>query len=185
MARRAAAAPRGPLVVHAPTNRAVKGTHHVLAALDALRAEGVAFELRLVEGLTHDEARRVYAQADLVVDQLLLGWYGGLAVECMALGVPVDAHIRQPTWTCVPRGDRADLPILNATPATDPRRAAGPGSVGQRPSCRSSGARGARSSSAGTIPGSERHRRRRYVPPSPGVVAHGARVAYAAAKGGV
>jgi hypothetical protein len=107
-----------PLVVHAPTNRAVKGTHHVLAALDALRAEGVAFELRLVEGLTHDEARRVYAQADLVVDQLLLGWYGGLAVECMALGVPVVAHVRRRDLEVLPPQMAADLPVVDATPAT-------------------------------------------------------------------
>jgi len=35
-----------------------------------------------------------YRQADIVVDQLLVGWYGMLAIECMALGKPVCVYIR-------------------------------------------------------------------------------------------
>ena len=47
-----------PLVVHAPTARTIKGTHHLLEAADALRAEGLQFDLELVEGRTQAEARR-------------------------------------------------------------------------------------------------------------------------------
>ncbi len=107
-----------PLVVHAPTARAIKGTHHVLAALDALRAEGVEFDLELVEGRTQEQARLVYARADLVIDQLMLGWYGGLAVECMALGVPVLAHVREEDLARVPPGFARELPIIAATPGS-------------------------------------------------------------------
>jgi glycosyltransferase involved in cell wall biosynthesis len=107
-----------PLVVHAPTARTIKGTHHLLAALDALRAEGVAFDLELVEGRTQAEARQVYARADLLVDQLLLGWYGGLAVESMALGVPVISHVRASDLGHVPRGFAEELPIIAATPGS-------------------------------------------------------------------
>ena len=38
--------------------------------------------------------RELIEQADLVVDQLLIGWYGGLAVEAMALGKPVLCYLR-------------------------------------------------------------------------------------------
>ncbi len=55
---------------------------------------GVRFEFTLVEGLHREEAKRLYERADLFVDQLILGWYGGVAVELMALGKPVIAHIR-------------------------------------------------------------------------------------------
>ncbi len=107
-----------PLVVHAPTARTIKGTHHLLAAADALRAEGVDFDLELVEGRTQAEARQVYARADLLVDQLMLGWYGGLAVESMALGVPVIAHVRAADLEHVPRAFARELPIIDATPAS-------------------------------------------------------------------
>ena len=43
---------------HAPSNRKVKGTAYILAALDELAAEGLEFELVLVEGLSHEAARR-------------------------------------------------------------------------------------------------------------------------------
>ena len=107
-----------PLVVHAPTARTIKGTHHLLEAADALRAEGVQFDLELVEGRTQAEARQVYARADLLVDQLMLGWYGGLAVESMALGVPVVSHVRAGDLRHVPRAFAAELPIIDATPAS-------------------------------------------------------------------
>ncbi|MEA2393128.1 MAG: hypothetical protein QOJ82_1019 [Solirubrobacteraceae bacterium] len=101
------------VIAHAPTNRAVKGTQHVIDAVDSLRAENLPVRLVLLEGITHDEVLRQTAEADLVVDQLLIGWYGGFAVEAMALGKPVLCAIDD---TTNPFG--AELPIVRATPAT-------------------------------------------------------------------
>lgn len=107
-----------PVVLHAPTHRGAKGTRFILAALEQLRAEGVQFELRLVEGVTHAEALRAYERADLLVDQLLYGWYGGVAVEFMALGKPVVAYVREDDLRFVPPALRDDLPVVTATPST-------------------------------------------------------------------
>ena len=60
-----------PLVVHAPSRKASKGTEFVEAACAQLPVD-----LDVVEGLPHDEARRRYERADIVVDQLNAGWYG-------------------------------------------------------------------------------------------------------------
>jgi glycosyltransferase involved in cell wall biosynthesis len=109
---------RPPVVLHAPTHRGVKGTRFVLEAVERLRAEGVDFEFVLVEGLTRDEARRQYERADLLVDQLLAGWYGGLAVELMALGKPVIAYIRHDDLDRVPAELRDQLPVIDARPQT-------------------------------------------------------------------
>src|SRR5919197_2997933 len=68
-------------VAHAPSKRAVKGTDVVIAAVEALRQRGVAIELDLIEGVPHREARRRYAEADVIVDQLRIGWYGMFAIE--------------------------------------------------------------------------------------------------------
>jgi glycosyltransferase involved in cell wall biosynthesis len=105
-----------PVVVHAPTHQGIKGSRFVLAALDALRERGVRFELALVEGMSRDEARRTYERADVFVDQLLLGWYGGVAVEAMALGKPVVCYVRDDDLRFVPEGMREELPIVRATP---------------------------------------------------------------------
>lgn len=103
---------------HAPTNRAVKGTARILTALDALRAEGHHFEIDLVEGVPHDEARRRYEHVDVLIDQLYTGWYGGLAVEAMALGKPVVVYIREEDLQFIPAAMRADLPFIRVTPDT-------------------------------------------------------------------
>jgi glycosyltransferase involved in cell wall biosynthesis len=96
----------------------VKGTRFVLDAIARVQAEGIPCEFILVEGLSHTEARQLYQRADLLIDQLLIGWYGGLAVELMALGKPVICYIRQEDLKFIPDVMRRDLPIINATPAT-------------------------------------------------------------------
>ncbi len=89
----------------------------VTAAAEQLRAEGVELDFRLVEGLRHEEAVRAYEQADILVDQLLVGWYGGVAVEFMALGKPVVCFLAD-EWTdrYAPAELMAELPIVRADP---------------------------------------------------------------------
>ncbi len=111
--------PSQPLVVlHAPSHRGVKGTRYVLEAVERLRSEGVALELILVEKMQHREAQRLYERADMLIDQLLAGWYGALAVELMALGKPVIAYLREDDLDFLPPQMRAELPVINAAPNT-------------------------------------------------------------------
>jgi hypothetical protein len=101
------------VVAHAPTNREVKGTEHVVAAVEALRSEGIPVQLDVVEGVRREQALARLRAADVVVDQLRLGWYGGLAVEAMALGRPVLARIDE---AVNPFGD--ELPVVRTSVET-------------------------------------------------------------------
>ncbi len=103
-----------PVVVHAPSDRRAKGTDAVLAASADLDRRGVAHELVLVEGVTREEARRTYARADVLVDQVVIGWYGGLAVELMALAKPVVAHVNVGDLDALPEAMRSELPVIDA-----------------------------------------------------------------------
>ena len=47
-----------------------------------------------LERLPWHDLRAAMAEADVVVDQLFMGWYGMVAVEAMALGKPVLCYIR-------------------------------------------------------------------------------------------
>ena len=97
-------------VLHAPTNRLIKGTRYVEKAYDALagRFPGVAFEV--VERVPWTELKARLAEADVVVDQLFMGWYGMVAVEAMAMGKPVLCFVR-PDFE--PRLDRC--PVVRCT----------------------------------------------------------------------
>jgi len=103
-----------PLVVHAPSNREVKGTAYILSAVDRLQKEGVPFRFRLIEKLSHAEALRLYQESSVVVDQLLIGSYANLSMEAMAMGKPVICYIRDDLLRTYPAG----LPIVNANPET-------------------------------------------------------------------
>ncbi len=104
------------VVAHAPSDRAQKGTAQVIAAIDSLRAEGVPVRLDLIEGASREEAIERTQRADVVVDQLNLGWYGGYAVEAMALGRPVLCHIRDEEPGDNPFGD--ELPVIRTRAET-------------------------------------------------------------------
>lgn len=105
-----------PLVVHAPSNRSAKGTQQIIDAIARLKSEGIQCELKLVENTSNTEAMSIYKKADLIVDQLLAGWYGGFAVETMALGKPVICYIRTEDLKFVPAQMAEDLPLINAKP---------------------------------------------------------------------
>lgn len=96
-----------PVIVHAPSERTIKGTAEIVAALDALRAEGHRFELRLLTDAPNTAVVEALRDADVVIDQLHLPMHGRLGVEAMASGCalvtadrpdlePVPAH--RPIW---------------------------------------------------------------------------------------
>lgn len=103
-----------PLIVHAPSKTLVKGTAILEQALAELAEEGLAFEFKVITNMAHEEALSWYRRADLVVDQLLIGWYGVLTIEALALGKPVVAYIRDDLHErFTPR-----IPVANANPET-------------------------------------------------------------------
>ncbi len=106
------------VVAHAPSVRAQKGTDAIIEAIEQLRREGVPIRLKLIEGMAHRDCVRSMTEADIFVDQLLYGWYGGAAVEAMSLGIPTIAYIDERDLRWIPPAMAADLPIINATPET-------------------------------------------------------------------
>lgn len=103
---------------HAPSHRKVKGTQLIIDALDSLRESGYSFEFVLVEGLSNREARKKYETIDILVDQLFAGWYGGLAVEAMALGKPVMVYLRDEDLKFVPERMIEAFPFIRVCPET-------------------------------------------------------------------
>jgi len=125
-----------PVVIgHAPTNRLIKGTRHVVAAVERLRKERPRVELRLLERQPWAEVPEFISECDILVDQLMMGWYGLLAIEGMAESKAVVLHLREDFARAHP-----DLPIVDATPdslfevlrdlAKDPERRAALGARG-------------------------------------------------------
>jgi hypothetical protein len=106
-----------PVVLHAPSDEGIKGSRMIVAAVERLQKQ-TPIEFVLVKGVPHVEAMQLYQRADLVIDQVLAGWYGGFAVEAMAMGKPVACYIRDADLQYIPEAMRAELPLLRLTPET-------------------------------------------------------------------
>ena len=102
------------VVGHAPTHRMVKGTDDIIRAVQNLRSKGFKVRLELIEGLSREDAQKKYQEIALFVDQLVIGWYGVVSLEVMALGKPIICFIKGRGLRFVPPQMLADLPIINA-----------------------------------------------------------------------
>jgi glycosyltransferase involved in cell wall biosynthesis len=102
-----------PVVVHAPSDRARKGTEHVIRACEQLDVE-----LDIVERVPHAEARARYERADIVVEQLNAGWHGVFGLEAMALGKPVVTYLKEDVVRRTEAAFGVRVPIVSATKET-------------------------------------------------------------------
>ena len=98
-----------PIIVHAPSKRSTKGTEEILKGLEPVKTE---IELILVENRTQEEAKKIYEQADIIIDQIAIGTYGVFCIEAMALGKPVLSYISDEMRASFP----IDLPIISINP---------------------------------------------------------------------
>ena len=74
-----------PFIVHAPTSIG-KGTHYIEPIIERLKNEGLVFEYKKIQNVPRAEAMSIYANSDIIIDQLLLPGGGGLAHEGLAMG---------------------------------------------------------------------------------------------------
>jgi glycosyltransferase involved in cell wall biosynthesis len=102
------------LIAHAPTDRKLKGTKYIIEAINRLQNERNSIELVLLESMSIKEVRSKLNETDIVVDQLLCGWYGKLAIESMAMAKPTICYIDNKIKAQMNYGN--DLPIVISNP---------------------------------------------------------------------
>ncbi len=99
-------------ILHAPTNKNIKGTRFIVEAVNSLQKKGLRCELMLPEALPHYKLQRMIQNADVIIDQILIGWYGGFSVEALAFGKPVIAYLKNEYIAMIDYGK--EIPIINA-----------------------------------------------------------------------
>jgi hypothetical protein len=104
---------RRPVIAHVPSHSALKGSEWVDPVLQELDGRGL-IRYRRLQGLPSMTMPSVLADADVVVDQVVLGNPGVLAAQAMAGGRLVVAHL--------PEGVRRRMtpraPVVEADPET-------------------------------------------------------------------
>lgn len=103
-------------ILHAPNHRNIKGTRYFIEAVNELKAEGFPVELILAEGVSNHKIRELLDSADIVADQLIVGWYAMFALEGLSMGKPVLCYLDpglEDLYVHAGLIQRGELPIVN------------------------------------------------------------------------
>ncbi|RPI15676.1 MAG: glycosyltransferase family 1 protein [Ignavibacteriae bacterium] len=98
-------------IVHSPSDEGIKGTNYILAAINELKKSGIEFEFELLKDKTHNEVKEAISNADILIDQMVAGWYGLISIEAMALGKTTVCYLRDELYNYIP-----DIPVINLNP---------------------------------------------------------------------
>lgn len=106
------------VVGHFPSSKKIKGTSEIVAAIETMKRNGIMIDLRLISGVTQHQVKQEIEKCQIIVDQLFAGFYGGVAVESMALGRPVVAYLRDLDFEDLDQEFKSQIPVLSATSKT-------------------------------------------------------------------
>lgn len=105
-------------VLHAPTDRRLKGTDLILEAIDKTKEEGVPFDFTLVEGATHEELLERFRHNNVYIDRVIaevdgkpIETMGVAPLEAMSTGNAVIMHINDQYLPFYEGG-----PVINVRP---------------------------------------------------------------------
>ena len=102
-----------PSILHAPTNNVSKGTEYIIRILNRIRERyGDAVELRLIQGVPHHDALKLYPGPGLAIDQINMS-FGLFATEAMYLGRPVICSLRREEF--MPCDPKASAPMISVS----------------------------------------------------------------------
>lgn len=84
----------GMIIAHAPTNPEIKGTSFIQNVMPNINKKFPTVTLDLITNVPYKEAIQRYSKATIMIDQLLVGWYGMVSLEAMAMKIPVICYIK-------------------------------------------------------------------------------------------
>lgn len=107
-------------VMHTPNHRGFKGTEFLVAAVEALREEGLQVELVLVEKMPNDRVRELMAETDILAEQFIATGYAMSGIEGMASGAVVMSNLEHESYTRLYRrySFLNECPVVSTTPET-------------------------------------------------------------------
>lgn len=104
-------------ILHAPNHKTIKGSYFIQKAVAELQNEGYPLELILLQGRSNQEILEEIAKADIIADQLVIGWYAMFALESLVLAKPVICYLREDLINLYLFGgqlsSKEEIPFLN------------------------------------------------------------------------
>ncbi|MEW6096969.1 MAG: hypothetical protein AB1567_10690 [bacterium] len=104
-------------ILHVPNHKNIKGTKYFIKAIEELKSEGYNLEFIMVQRVPNSEVKKFISEADIIADQLVIGWYAMYAIEAMAMGKPVICYLREDLYNLyIEEGliEKDEIPLINA-----------------------------------------------------------------------
>lgn len=105
-------------LTHVTGHPGIEGTRHIEAVVARLQAKGYPIEFIALRNVAHDEALRAFADADMAIGKMKMGYYANAQIESACLGVPTVTWVRPEFMTDALRDSGlifANLDTLEAT----------------------------------------------------------------------
>lgn len=81
-------------LVHVTSHPGIEGTGQIEAVVQRLRASGHPIDFVVLKNVSHAEALRAFADADMAIGKMKMGYYANAQIESMCLGVPTITCVR-------------------------------------------------------------------------------------------
>lgn len=101
-----------PLIIHSPTAKICKGSDIIIGVIDELKKTH-EFDFVLLHDMSRAEVLKIMQEADIFLDQIIVGSYGAATMEAMSLGKPTMCYIMKEVFE---GGLSPECPIVNTNP---------------------------------------------------------------------
>jgi hypothetical protein len=81
-------------IVHVTNHPGIEGTPEIEAAITRLTQQGYSIEFRWLRGVPFKEVAKAYADADVGIGKMKMGYYANSQIECWFAGVPCITYVR-------------------------------------------------------------------------------------------
>lgn len=104
-------------ILHAPNHMSIKGTEFIEMAIEKLKNEGYDIDYCRIQKVSNEEVIKKIKEADIVIDQLVMGWYAMFAMEAMACAKPCVCYLRDDlvdTFVKIGCLKKDEIPLISA-----------------------------------------------------------------------
>src|SRR5665647_175671 len=101
-----------PLIVHSPTAKIGKGSNIIIPIIEELKKQ-FNFNFLLLHDMNREKVLEIMQDADIFLDQIIVGSYGMAAIEAMSFGKPVMCYLMPQVFEA---GLSTECPIVNTNP---------------------------------------------------------------------
>lgn len=86
-------------IVHVTNHPGIEGTRHIESSIERLRTKGYPIEFVFLRNVSFRDVLAAFADADLAIGKMKMGYYANAQIEAMCCGTPTITYVRPDLMT--------------------------------------------------------------------------------------